>query len=126
MTRTENQVKNSVLKSMNRCDQVMGTRSFWRMTRFWFSELRSWSGLPKHTPGPKESMIRRLQNNINNDAKKHAPRSRQSQALHNSLPHFPLQYVTQPNKHDQADSCFYHFTAICNNCHKSYTELLFS
>ena len=33
----ENQVKNSVLKSRNRCDQVMRTKSFWRMTRFWFS-----------------------------------------------------------------------------------------
>ena len=32
-----NQVKNSVLKSRNRCNQVMITKSFWRMTRFWFS-----------------------------------------------------------------------------------------
>ena len=36
MTRTEYQVKNSVLKSRNRCDQVIRTKSFWCMTRFWF------------------------------------------------------------------------------------------
>ena len=36
ITRTENQVK-PVLKSRKWCVQVMRTKSFWRMTRFWFS-----------------------------------------------------------------------------------------
>ena len=46
LTRTENQVKNSVLKSRNRCDQVMRTKFFWRLTTFWFSG-------PGHGQGPQ-------------------------------------------------------------------------
>ena len=33
------------------------------------------------------------------EAAKYSRLNRHSQALHNSLPHFPLQYLTQPNKH---------------------------